>query len=372
MVNSYRFSRGALGLLSGIAIGLVGNPATAQSPQAPDATSDAVPIKALAQSPAVAITNGSISARVYLPDVQRGFYRGLRFDWAGVIGSLTYRGHEFYVPWFQAMSNRVWDFVFQGDGIIASANSAATGPVEEFNSEGGALGYADAAPGGTFLKIGVGVLRRPDATAYSSYRMYPMVDAGRRTVSHKADRVVFTHEVADAASGYAYHYIKTVRLVHGAPSMMIEHELRNTGTRPISTSVYDHNFLSIDGAGTVAGLELSTRFTMAADKPPSPDLAVVSGKQLIYRASLSGEQRVAAALSGFGPTATDYSFHIIDPAQGAGLRITANRPLQRVALWSIRPVMAIEPFITMTIKPGATFRWSYRYDYEASRTAHEP
>ena len=364
MVDSNRFSCGVLGLLSGAAITLVGSPATAQSPQAGDATSDTVQVKALAQSPAVSITNGSISARVYLPDAQRGFYRGLRFDWAGVIGSLTYRGHEFYAPWFHAMSNRVWDFVFQGDGVIASANSAATGPVEEFNSEGGALGYADAAPGGTFLKIGVGVLRRLDATAYSSYRTYPMVDPGRWTVSRKADRVVFTHEVADASSGYAYRYIKTIRLAHGTPSMMIEHELRDTGTRPISTSVYDHNFLNVDGAGTVAGLELTTPFTMAADKAPSPDLAVVSGRQFIYRASLSGEQRVAAGLSGFGPTAADYSFHIVDPAQGAGLHITADRPLQRVALWSIRPVMAIEPFITMSIEPGQTFRWSYRYDYE--------
>jgi hypothetical protein len=344
---------------------MVCDPATAQSSQAADATSDAVPIKTLAQSPAVSITNGSLSARIYLPDTQRGFYRGLRFDWAGVIGSLTYRGHEFYAPWFRAMSNRVWDFVFEGDSVVASANSAATGPVEEFNSEGGALGYADAAPGGTFLKIGVGVLRRPDATPYSSYRTYPMVDPGRRSVAPKSDRVVFTHEVADTSSGYAYRYVKTIRMVHGAPSMMIEHELRNAGTRPISTSVYDHNFLSIDGAGTIAGLELTTPFALLADKPPSPDLAVISSMQLTYRASLSGEQRVAVGLSGFGPTAADYSFHIIDPSQGAGLRITADRPLQRVALWSIHPVMAIEPFITMSIEPGQTFRWSYRYDYEA-------
>lgn len=70
-------------------------------------------------------------------------------------------------------------------------------------------------------------------------------------------------------------------------------------------------------------------------------------------------------MKGFGPTAGDYDIHIVDPGQGAGLRITADQPLQRLALWSIRPVMAIEPFINMSVKPGETFRWFYRYDYEA-------
>ena len=52
------------------------------------------------------------------------------------------------------------DFTYLGDDIVAGPNTAIRGPVEEFNSEGGPLGYAEAAPGEGFLKIGVGVLRR--------------------------------------------------------------------------------------------------------------------------------------------------------------------------------------------------------------------
>jgi hypothetical protein len=48
---------------------------------------------------------------------------------------------------------------------------------------------------------------------------------------------------------------------------------------------------------------------------------------------------------------------------GAGVRIQGDRPLESIALWSIRTVMAIEPYIEMNIPPGGEFTWTLRYDY---------
>jgi len=61
--------------------------------------------------------------------------------------------------------------------------------------------------------------------------------------------VEFTQELSDPAAGYAYLYRKTVRLEKGKPQMVIEHSLKNTGQRPIQSTVYNHNFVSIDKAG---------------------------------------------------------------------------------------------------------------------------
>ena len=128
------------------------------------------------------ISNGSLRANVYLPDAEKGFYRGMRFDWAGVISSLEYKGHSYYGPFFEKFDPTVPDVVI-GDPVVAGVNSAASGPVEEFiGKDGAALGYSDAKPGETFCKIGVGSLRKPDNDAYSSYRIYPIVDGGKRTV----------------------------------------------------------------------------------------------------------------------------------------------------------------------------------------------
>jgi hypothetical protein len=48
---------------------------------------------------------------------------------------------------------------------------------------------------------------------------------------------------------------------------------------------------------------------------------------------------------------------------GAGYHVVGDRPLSNVALWSIRSVMAVEPYITMVIDQGKEFTWSLTYDY---------
>ncbi len=46
--------------------------------------------------PSAKITNGLITATLHLPDAQKGYYRGTRFDWSGVMPSLEYKGHQYF------------------------------------------------------------------------------------------------------------------------------------------------------------------------------------------------------------------------------------------------------------------------------------
>ncbi len=50
--------------------------------------------------------------------------------------------------------------------------------------------------------------------------------------------------------------------------MLIEHSLKNVGTRPIHTSVYDHNFLVLDKQPTDPGFTITLPFTITSDHPP--------------------------------------------------------------------------------------------------------
>jgi hypothetical protein len=45
------------------------------------------------------------------------------------------------------------------------------------------------------------------------------------------------------------------------------------------------------------------------------------------------------------------------------MKVTADRPLSQENLWSIRSVLAMEPFIHMVVEPGKQFKWSYTYSY---------
>jgi hypothetical protein len=46
-----------------------------------------------ADFPQAEISNKFIHAKLLLPNADTGYYRGARFDWSGVIESLTYKGH---------------------------------------------------------------------------------------------------------------------------------------------------------------------------------------------------------------------------------------------------------------------------------------
>src|SRR5262245_31300019 len=134
---------------------------------------------AAAEFPQAEISNGVVTAKFYLPDAENGYYRGTRFDWSGNTHSLSWAGHEFAGQWFERYDARLHD--------------AIMGPVEEFLSGDSSLGYADARPGESFVRIGVGVVRKPEDKPYERFRTYEIVDPGKWTVTRGPDRIDFTH-----------------------------------------------------------------------------------------------------------------------------------------------------------------------------------
>ena len=220
-----------------------------------------------------------VRARIYLPDPKSGYYRGTRFDWSGVVHSLQYKGHDYYGPWFNKTNPTVHDFVYEGPDIIAGPCSAITGPVDEFAP----IGWEAAKPGGNFVKIGIGALRRPDEGGYvDNYTVYEIANPGKWTIHRNPDSIEFLQELADPSSGYAYLYRKTVRLTAGKPEMVLEHSLKNTGTHAIQTSVYNHNFLVLDKQPPGPDFVITVPFPIQTKQPPNKKLAEIRGNQIVY------------------------------------------------------------------------------------------
>ena len=192
--------------------------------------------------PSHQITNGEITATVYLPDAKNGFYTTTRFDWSGAIGSLKYKGHDYYGIWWSKVTD-IYDFGYEGPNkdVISADFTAMVGPAEEF----GALGYNDVPAGGLFVKPGVGVLKR-DEMNYNHSRPYVIANGGKWDVKTSRDAVEFTHTLSEPSINFGYVYTKVVRLTPGKPQMTISHVMRNTGSKPIVTNVYNHNFTTID------------------------------------------------------------------------------------------------------------------------------
>lgn len=327
-----------------------------------------VGILSAADPPQAEISNGQIRARLYLPDAKNGYYRGTRFDWSGVIASLVYKGHDYYGPWFGRVDPAVHDYVDQGTEIVASPCSAISGPVDEFQTGNKGLGWDEAKPGGTFIKIGIGALRKDDAN-YDHYKLYEVVDPGKWSIRKTAGSVEFTQELTDASLGYGYTYRKTVRLVPGQPVMVLEHSLKNTGRRAIQSSVYNHNFLVLDKRPTGPDFTVSVPYQIQSGRPLDKNFAEIRGNQIVYLKELAAKEIATTPVRGFGDSPKDHVIRIENSKLGAGVKFTGDRPLSNASLWSIRSVISFEPFVAISVEPGAEFTWQTTYEYYTPATA---
>jgi hypothetical protein len=298
--------------------------------------------------PKAEISNGVVTAKFYLPDPARGYYRGTRFDWSGVIYSLRTQDHEYFGQWFERYDPKLHD--------------AIMGPVEEFKTNNAGLGFDEAKAGGTFIRIGVGVVRKPDDQKYEGFKTYEIVDPGKRKVRSGQDWIQFVHELRDQ-NGYAYRYTKTIRLVKGKPEMVLEHSLKNIGKKPIQTSQYNHNFFVIDGKPTGPDSSVKFPFDLHETRGDQDGASEVRTREITYTKELKTGDRVYKEFDGFGKTSSDYDLRLENRAAGAGVRITGDQPLSKMVFWSIRTVFSPEPYIDISVAPGREYKWKYTYDF---------
>jgi hypothetical protein len=342
----------ALMLLTGAATAAL---AQGNAPFVPVNPKDTSPASALDDLPSKTITNGIVSAKVYLP-VPFGFYRATRFDHAGMITHITYKGQDYGRYWFAKTSPEVKNFTYDGNDVVAHNNNVAAGPVEEF----GENGFDTAGMDGRFLKIGVGILKR-DTDKYDRFHTYPILNEGKRTTTATKSSIRFTQVVAGDPSGYGYSYTKTVRLIPGKATLLIEDRLKNTGSKPIDTSVYNHHFMTISPGEDA--VELAAPFTLVHARPMPADVVKFEGARMTYLRGLTGEEQVASDLTGFGTSPRDNDFRVTNTKTGYGVRIRADLPVSRLLWWSIPATMGIEPYMDIKLKPGEEKHWTHTLDY---------
>ncbi len=322
-----------------------------------DAVAQAVQTPApqlLSQAAQIVIANNLITATVYPPG-KTGFYQGTRFDHTGIVGSLKLKGKEFYGPWFDAVQDDIPDFRWVDGKVVTGRASSIMGPAEEFDP----VGFDSTAPGDVFLLPGVGLLIRPDSEPYNHFRHYErrgdypaLVDS----VNRDENKVITSQNVF--GGGYGYRYEKTLALPADKPQLIISHVLRNTGTRPITSSVYDHNFITLNPGQA----DMRVTLPFAPPQPAPQSRLAVNGNSITWPQALAQRQAASMTLS---ETPQPYDFTTTDTKTGASVRAQADVPASQFRLWSIRTVMAVEPYVAINVAPGAEQRWSYTYTYSA-------
>lgn len=291
--------------------------------------------------PETEISNGIIHARLYLPDRVSGYNRGPRFDWAGIIYDLKYQGHSFFGKW--------------QDTYSPTAHDAAMGPAEVFDP----LGYNEAKAGQKFIKIGIGALVKADDSAYDFMKSYNIANYGQWKTKVRADEVRFVQVLKEGE--YAYKYQKCVQLKKGEPVMLITHTLKNTGKKSIETAVYDHNFFVIDGITTGPGSVVIFPFNLKENVTGMSDYVNLTGNQLQFTKEL--RNRFVSFPDLTHGERSVYAFNVENRTTGAGVKITGDKPITKLAFWSSLKTFCPEPYINISIKPGQEFSWTLTYTY---------
>jgi len=299
---------------------------------------------AKAQFKEESITNGIVSAKIYLPDTINGYYRGTRFDWAGQVYSLIANGHSYFGQWFE-----------KHDPL---AHDAIMGPVDDFYP----VGYEAVKVGETFLKIGIGTMIKPEDKNYEFTKRYELVNTGKWTVKAKRDHVDFTHQFKDEKNAYVYK--KTLQLVQGKSEMEILHTLTNKGKTTIDTRVYNHNYFVIDSQTTSPDFKVGFQFNPILEKPRPQQTGEIHENEIVFKKVFDkNDHLIYAPLLGYGNEAKDYNFNIENSKTGAAVRILADKPLIKLVFWAAVKTICVEPYIAIKIEPGQSFSWKNSYQF---------
>ncbi len=294
--------------------------------------------------PEITLANEQIKVTLYLPDAEKGYYRGTRFDWSGIIKRVEYQNHHFYGEWLPAHN--------------PNDHESIIGPCEEFGMQE-PLAYKDAKSGETFIKIGIGHIERVEEPEYQFYRNYTIIKPGAWKVKKGSDWIEFTQKIEDQR-GWGYLYIKKIQLVKNVPEFIIYHELKNIGKKSIATNFYNHNFTLIDEHPIGTDYKLTFSF----DALPRRDfggVAEVRGKDLIFLKNV--EKPIYSEIDGLKGSVEDNQFTIQNLKTGAGFIVKGDQVPTKINLWSASRALCPEAFLEFQINPKEKVQWIGRYTF---------
>jgi hypothetical protein len=315
-----------------------------------------------ADYPKIELSTKKLKLTCYPPDAEKGFYRGSRFCWGGVLGDVEVGGFKLFHAW--------------KDKHDPTNNDDIIGPVLEFGQDS-PLGYADAKVGELFVKIGVGELTKPKEDKYSFFTNYKVANPGVWKVKHPiklvnyGDHIEF-RQTLNSKMGFSYHFVVRVILLETdeETTMMVAYELINTGSKRIETDVYNHNFFNVDKQ------PVGPKYAIEFERPVEPtkesrfgDRAKFAGKVLEFPKTLAKEAAFGQVVWSENKSPYQFEFRMLyTESDKKWIKVGVRNfwpdveRCQKFQVWAIGTVMCPEPFYAIKLDPGESIMW--RTDYE--------
>ena len=307
--------------------------------------SDRLSILDRRDAPQVELSNENIHATFYLPDKQKGYYRATRFDWSGFIKELTYKRHTYFSEW-----NKDYAVYSPFSHIIGS------GPVNEYSP----IGYEKANVGQGFLKLGVGILEKPEERAHERFEQYKILDHGEWDIQTTPNSITYTQKIDNY--GFTCTYVKQFTL--GENGLNIHYSITNEGAESLDTDVYNHHFLTLDKRPVRPSWRLSFPFTPKGEINVGKDIAELSGHEVKFIRGMQPKESVwMSSMQGFDPTEEGFGFTMEERTSKIGVKMTGDHALSNMVFWAAPYTVCPETYIDIHVMPGETFTWENNYEF---------
>jgi hypothetical protein len=302
-------------------------------------------------------------------------YSGPRFDWTGFITQVTLSTpgggqHTYCVP----------------ESLEPGKGSGGWGLCNEFGNDK-AIGYAEALPGESFPKLGIGLLKRPEQPQYNFFLPHEINQQFPIQIDITENQAVFTQEPIECR-GYAVRYIKTVSAHENW--LEIVYRLENVGSKQIDTNEYCHNFMGIDEYPIGPDYRLHFPFAIQLEDiaaayrhflPPVLRILLPGFLQdkFLKRMAAPGNKAVKVQGADFGFLATPqspfyfrpqgfsktdgYQWELTHLPSGVQMREYDDFTPCRVAVWGTTHVISAEIFVDINLNPGQEKTWARKYEF---------
>jgi len=221
------------------------------------------------------------------------------------------------------------------------------------------VGYADCAVGDRFVKIGVGLLTKPDESPYRFNRAYEIAPA-RFSVRPEGRAALLVTADQGSERGYGW-FLKRHWSVRGR-EVTLATTLANTGSQPLVTEEYLHNFFGIGGSSVEGGWSL----TLPRQTDPSGLESLVDPEGVLVfdgpRLSWKRTPTQDFFLSDHRHPAPD-SWKLHHAASGWSVTETVDFPVAHFNLWGRGHVVSPELYRHIEVAPGASLAWSRRWTF---------
>ena len=285
------------------------------------------------------LKNKNLELQIDLPDEN---YNASRFDWTGKITQLKFQN----IPLSIAERTDIVDDLALGKGFY-----------NEFGIDN-ALGFEEAAIGGWFHKIGVGLLQK-DTDEYRFNKAHRIRPA-KFQIQHPAPNIIMISCISDTINGYAYVLKKEIALYESGFS--IAYRLANTGEKDIRTDEYVHNFMALNNALMGPDYKLKFPFQLRPEhfkETVNSEQQVSLGSNSVGFNGTPNEQFFFSNLS--GGENVEASWELVNHRHKIGISETGSFKTSKVNLWGWKHVISPELFFQIDVPSGGSREWSRTY-----------